>query len=748
MPYLLRMKLATSLLLPLTATVVLAQPVTPLGPGVNVGAPHAIATAFGALPFAHILHVSPAADGGFIVFFYDFAAIRSAHVDVEGKPDFASTRVLIQDRYAAAAVGDTAAWPVLFWSHGGITVFASVNADGSLGPTHDIPGSGPQPVFAQCDDNECYVVAPDPQYRVDGPLPPVPLRASIVRPDGSIVTNAMVNPAVFNPDFHVVALASSSSQFLVLGNTGGSLHALCVGDDGSLRFDRTIATAEYELTAAADFDGLSFNVVWSTTPDYPDTSTSVSMARLSVAGSLGPATTLYPAKSEVAMSLALAWNGAEHLLIDSPQRVNPSIGPEPTALRRSHVSFDSTLKSGPTDLTTIGQSAGLEGLASNHGVFYAAWLESHQLFDFSTIRGSIISGQLQTPPEGPVVAPVQRLPRTLASTDNGYAAIWSETDPSNNQSRLLVQRLRRDGSAIDGAALLLDESYEFLYVVSASIGDGTLIAWTRQTAATGDVRYEVGAAVLRGDGTIVAVPLPSAIGDRSFTGLSVAANRNSWLLVSAGSAVQISATGNLLTPSPVQFGPATASDTSVASDGERFLVASAEGPARGVQGVQLSLLNADATLSGPSVTLGDGYVSSISLAFNSSGYELLSGTLLQFGQLDGKVQLTRIDGNGKSLGTTNVTQSGAGAGRIVRFLDGWLATFYEGGTGPLAVRIAADGSIATTPFAWPFAVETATPTGAVGVLETQSVEIPPWGTTPQLFLREVTWTPSPRRRAF
>ena len=74
----LRMKLATALFLALTASVVLALPVTSLGPGVNIGTPHAIAAALVALPFAVILHVSPAADGGFIVFFSDFGAIRSA----------------------------------------------------------------------------------------------------------------------------------------------------------------------------------------------------------------------------------------------------------------------------------------------------------------------------------------------------------------------------------------------------------------------------------------------------------------------------------------------------------------------------------------------------------------------------------------------------------------------------------------------------------------------------------------------
>ncbi len=353
-------------------------------------------------------------------------------------------------------------------------------------------------------------------------------------------------------------LASDPEGFLLLLSYKSVTR---VGNDGAFTF--TVTTPPL-LNAVADFDGTRYALAWEDHEVLAKGST-LRTAAVSLDGKLGEPVTLAALPVQTFGRIALAYGGGRHLLLYG-QPDSPPYSPNDTprtrlrALRLDGALQTLDAKPFPVDETTW---ADVDVAAMARGnEFFVAWTHFADGIEGDPEAAVIDVGGNVGPPMLLSRGVAQQNAVCIATVPGALLVGYVEFPREEGTSTLRVRRVA-GGTAIGDPIDVAKQSW--LPAMAARGGD-VLIGYLAGT-------LRASAAIVRADGSLQRVDLPY-LEHRP----SVAASRNGWMFVAAGSdsvvAVRIDPNGNASTPETIaQIPRGRFRAWAVASDGDRFLVA-------------------------------------------------------------------------------------------------------------------------------------------------------------------------------
>ncbi|MCU1350682.1 MAG: hypothetical protein JWO56_3712 [Acidobacteria bacterium] len=687
----------------------------------------------------YLLGVAPDGDG-FRAWYYrgkGSADVQTVHIGADGQTDFTSDRAAFastsnREGFVVRTAGDRS---LLFWLDSQANVRVSpAAADGTaVDSTGALLASRAFLFRAECNGSRCLVQS------WGGPLDG-PSDGTIINPAGEVVSRV-------SPPVGLAVRAADPQGFLFLDETA-DFHAVRLDDSGRQTFDAIVQFGKHDTWSTADFDGQQYSLIWSNA-DSTTLDTATYAAHLGLDGSVSSPRKIadldhLDGQNFYRSGGDVAWNGQEHVYIRLLEGYPPAIPEFAPSVRLSVLLLDRNLIpiGSPQPLSTQADviTSRTTGLAVNRGTTYVGWNEGFGYFaQDNSMHGATIDAAGTIGSRSAIaVGPLTQNPEAVATTAEVTVAIYSELDanlltqiyPPSHQLRFV--RVTRGGTILDAEPRLLTESAQFGRVVASALGSDVLVVWNSTPYEPGS-RLQA-AIVHTVDGSVDRFDL--SLPDTSY-GLAVATNGSGWLVANGPNLAAVSRTGLVLNPTPVRYTSSFPGSVSLASDGNRYLVAwEDDTPARqrGTGPARMALVNGDGSLVFTDRVL-DPVAYSVSVLFTGRDYLFVSTDLKA-------TRLTRVSRDGTPGPSVPVTSS-TRLPQLLSFAMGALLAFPNGNE-LSAIRLSADGApIDSKPFMLPFSIATTTATGTLLGLRTLPADL----TKNVAALQELTWSQTSIRRA-
>jgi hypothetical protein len=433
--------------------------------------------------------------------------------------------------------------------------------------TRRFPVAAP-PLFAWTGDDRVARIAP-----IDAPERAVAVRGDEVQSMKCNATACLATmtlelqllhldatPYAHLPQGGARVLASDPDGFLVFRAPSTLMR---VENGGAITFTATMPMLAY---ATADFDGSRYAVVWPEY-DFPSRTTTLRAMFVGIGGNATPLPDLISLTAAINDSIAIAYNGGEHLLVfadadpDFALVLPGTVGPSHLAALR----LDAALR--PLDAAPIVVDATpwavLQPVVIARGSgFLTAWSHSPGLFFTSDPEAATVDADGRVSPR--MLLSRGLVPQNVSSAATVPGAMlvgYLESPHQDGVPTLRIARFALDATPLGDVVVAAADAHQS---AMAARGSDVLVAWT-------DAHYAAKAAILHDDNSLQPVALPPLSGS-----LSAAANRDGWLLAVAGingvDYIRIDANGAAAAPQSLIAIPNTNFDAAVASDGDRFLL--------------------------------------------------------------------------------------------------------------------------------------------------------------------------------
>ncbi|MCU1349783.1 MAG: hypothetical protein JWO56_2813 [Acidobacteria bacterium] len=559
--------------------------------------------------------------------------------------------------------------------------------------------------------------------------------ATLITPSGEPVTKSFALPPV--------SLAGADDGGFLLAGGLIDFHAIRLDNRGRQTFDTIVQFGPPPGAVTADFDGARYSLAWSGASSAGPAGGNYA-ASLTLAGELGlprQILVLDPATTS-SSSGRLVWNGREHLyayaLADTSIPLPELLQPTTLHLLRLDRNLEPIGQSQALPAAASGSSV-IVDFAVNRGLAYLGWNESFGFFGAQNVmRGARIDGNgaiaLST---GLAVAPLSQRPEAIASADDVTVALYSELDTNLEIDRfhldgqLRFVRVTRGGTILDAEPRLMSAAMQTGRVAASANGSDVLVVWSEDPFAGRPLQAAI---VHTGDGSFDRLSIP--IVDSTY-GLAVAANGSNWLVADGPQFVIVSRTGLVLNPTPVRYATSPPYSISVASDGDRYLLAWEDDTSarqRGMGPARIALVDSDGSVTSTDTIL-EPNAYSVSAVFTGRDYLVASTTLKS-------TRVTRVSTSG--VAGPIATIAATIPSHLTVFGTGALATFDRGNE-LAALRLTADPSlIDATSFTIPFRHLTSTATRTIIGLGVVPID----AETNAVVLQELTSSQPALRRPF